>query len=64
MSIWEITGYGLSLIGISFILWMSVRAIIRYLKSKGILKEKKFALKPWKKKETQENEQIKMGNSL
>ena len=49
MTIWETVWYGLSLLGIGFILWMSVRTTIRYLKQKGILKQKTFNLRPWKK---------------
>ena len=49
MEFMEIVKYGLSLLGIGFILWMSVRTTIRFLKNKGILKQKTFSLKPWKK---------------
>ena len=49
MTLWEIVGYGLSLLGIGFILWMSIRTTVRFLKRKGILKQKTFNLKSWKK---------------
>ena len=50
MTIWEIVGYGMSVLGIGFILWMAVRTTIRYLKNKGIMKTRKFNLKEWKPK--------------
>ncbi len=49
MTLWEIVGYGLSLLGIGVILWMSVRTTIRFLKRKGILNTRKIDLKSWKK---------------
>ncbi len=51
MTIFEIVMYGLALLGTGFILWMSIRTTIRYLKGKGILKTWKMNLKIWEKKE-------------
>ena len=53
MAIWETIGYGISLLGISFILYIAIRTTIRYLKDKGILSTRKLSLKEWKKKENE-----------
>lgn len=49
MTVWETLGYGLSLLGIGFILWVAIRTTVRTLKQKGILKQKTFSLRPWNK---------------
>ena len=64
MNIWEVVKYGLAVLGIGTILWMTARTTIRFLKSKGILNTRKMSLNPWKKKEEQqddkENEQTNL----
>ena len=57
MNIWEVVKYGLAVLGIGAILWMSARTIIRFLKSKGILKTQKIDLRPWKKEEKEEEKE-------
>ena len=55
MNFVEVVKYGLQILGIGFILWMSIYQTTRFLKSKGILKTQKMKLKQ-QKKEIQEDE--------